>query len=187
VDREAAVNAIHWLFRREHLFPFVLGVTDGILTALTLGAGHLFSRTSQLSWNLGVRIAAASSFSGVFIFFTAEYARLRGELVRAERELNLAKHGHLATTQLGRTVFWDTIRSGLLSSLCNFVGALFPLAVGAFFSTPAWIPLIVALFTLGMLGIVIARVVHGQWARWSSVLMMAGGALTWIGVKLHIA
>lgn len=178
---------IQWLTHREHVFPVVLGLTDGILTALTLGSGHLFPGASPLSLALSLRIAAASSVSGIFVFFAAEYSRARRELVHAEQQLNLARHGHLATTQLGRAVIRETILAGLLSSSCSFAGAFLPLAVGAVLPDPPWISATVALLALGVLGVAVSRSIYGRWLYWSLGLILAGATLTVIGALLHVA
>ena len=67
--------------------------------------------------SLAVRIALAVSLSGGFLIFVAEYARLRGELIHAERHLNLSRAGRLATTKLGKDVLYgfrlnDSTRRG---------------------------------------------------------------------------
>jgi hypothetical protein len=78
------------IFRHENMFALVIGLTDGILTALTLASGKVFSSTEPITIGLALRISAASSLSGVFVFFAAEYMRQRGALVHAERQLSLA-------------------------------------------------------------------------------------------------
>lgn len=175
-----------WLFRREHAFPLVVGVCDGILTALTLAAGLVIGSQAPLRMSLALRIAAASSLSGTFVFFTAEYARLRGELVHAERQLSLTSGGRLATTRLGRAVLAESLAGAGLSSICNFAGALIPLALGALLPDPAWLAIAAAIVALGLLGAVVAHAVRGNPIRWVTGLMAAGGILTLVGLRLHV-
>jgi hypothetical protein len=175
---------VHSIFHREgQLFPFVIGVTDGILTALTLAGGRIFERSQPITLGLAFRISGAASLSGVFVFFTAEYIRLRGELARSERQLNLTSGGRLAATRLGRAVLLDTVASAIVSSVCNFLGALIPLIAG---TVASWLAVVVALSFLGALGLGAARAVHGSSAVWALALVLAGGILTVAGIKFRI-
>jgi len=180
------MRAPAWLFRREHVFPLVVGVCDGILTALTLAAGRVIESQAPLGMSLALRIAAASSLSGTFVFFTAEYARLRGELVHAERELSLTSAGRLAATRLGRAVLAESVAGAGISSICNFAGALFPLALGALLPGPAWVAIAAAIIALGLLGAAVAHGVRGNPLLWITGLMAAGGVLTLAGLRLHV-
>ncbi len=174
------------LFRREYTFALVIGCTDGILTALTLAAGRVVSSHDPIDLNLALRISAASSLSGMFIFFTAEYARLRTELVRAERQLNFTSHGRLAATQLGKAVFRDTLWAAAISNVCSFLGALFPLLSGFLLPRPSWLAIVTAILALGVLGAGIAHTVYGNLMRWAVALMVAGVVLSLVGMELHI-
>jgi VIT1/CCC1 family predicted Fe2+/Mn2+ transporter len=180
------MKLVAWLFRRERVFALVIGVCDGILTALTLAAGRVIGSHDPLRIDLALRIAAASCVSGTFVFFTAEYARLRGELVHAERQLSLTSRGRLAATRFGRAVLAESLAAAGLASVCNFAGALFPLVVGAVVPGPAWLAVAAAIVALGLLGAVIARSVHGSLVRWAIGLMAAGGLLTFAGLHLHV-
>ncbi len=60
---------------------------------------------SIFDFNLAIRVATAALVSGGFVFFVAKYAELRGQLIQAEKELNLTSHGKLATTTLGKKFF----------------------------------------------------------------------------------
>ncbi|HEU4742618.1 MAG TPA: hypothetical protein VFS50_13575 [Meiothermus sp.] len=84
------------LFRRLQ-FSVVLGMTDGILTALTLATGRMLNSEEPLSLSLALRISSVSLLTSLFMFFAAEYARLRGELVQAAKQLNLSARGQLTT------------------------------------------------------------------------------------------
>jgi predicted membrane protein (TIGR00267 family) len=173
-------------FPREYVFALVIGLVDGILTALTLAGGKVLNTRDSIETTLVLRISMAAALSGAFIFFVAEYVRLRGELVHAERHLNLTSHGHLATTQLGRMVFLDALRGTAISGVFSFVGALLPLISGAVLPGPRWLPIAVAVLALGLLGVGLARSVYGNTIRWTISLMIAGILLTIVGVKLHV-
>ena len=117
------------------LFPLVIGPVDGILTALTLAAGRILTPDQPIDISLALRIALAASLSGGFVFFVAEYARLRGELVHAARHLNLASTGRLATSRLGQEVLRESVLGTVIAAATGFGGALLPLILGPVFST----------------------------------------------------
>lgn len=173
-------------FNRTQTFAIVVGLTDGILTALTLASGHLMTGTKP-TIELSFRIALGSAICGVFVFFTAEYARLRGELIHAERQLNLSSRGQFVTSQLGRQVRADAFASAFISSSANFLGALFPLCVGSFLPGPALLAVVPSIVALGLLGMSLAHIVRGSATIWIAALVASGIALSIIGVWLHIA
>jgi VIT1/CCC1 family predicted Fe2+/Mn2+ transporter len=179
------MNVISWVVRREHTFALIVGLADGILTALTLTAGRVIYSQPGVDSTLAFRIPLASSLSGAFVFFVAEYSRLRGELVYAERELSLTTHG-LAASRLGRTVFREAVGGAVISCVCNFLGALLPLLFTVLLPESSWLAIIIAITALGALGVGVAYVVHGNLIRWAGALIIAGTLLTFVGTELHI-
>jgi predicted membrane protein (TIGR00267 family) len=126
----------------------VIGPVDGILTALTLAAGRILTPDQPIDISLALRIALAASLSGGFVFFVAEYARLRGELVHAARHLNLASTGRLATSHLGQEVLRESVLGTVIAAATGFGGALLPLILGAAFSTISWMTIAIAIAVL---------------------------------------
>ena len=170
---------------KEYEFAAVLGLTDGILTALTLAAGRIIGFRTGLSVTLGLRVATASALAGGVVFFTAELARRNHELVHAEQQLNLLSHGRLATTRLGHFVLVESLKATIVVIASNFLGALLPFCVGLI-SRVAWVPICFALILLGVLGVSIAKVTYRGKIRWAVSLMLAGAALTVLGLWLRI-
>jgi predicted membrane protein (TIGR00267 family) len=173
-------------FVRMQTFAVVIGLTDGILSALTLAAAHLF-RGERPSASFSLHIALGSAVCGIFVFYTAEYARLRGRLIHAERQLNLPKHGIFATTQLGKQVRAEAVFAAVLSSGANFLGAFFPLVMAGAIHGSLFLAISPSLIALALLGIVLARTVHGSYIFWMIGLILGGIALSFFGVWLHIA
>ncbi len=173
---------------RDPLFRFnlVAGLCDGILTALTLGAGRLFDVAAPMNFDLALRVATAGGVSGLFIFVVAHYAELRNQLIEAERQLNMTTRGQLATTRLGRAILQEALLGGSISGTCSFLGAVYPLSVGALFPRRAWVAIAAALVALGALGVCLARSVHGNIVGWSLTLVLGGAFLTFVGVQLRI-
>jgi predicted membrane protein (TIGR00267 family) len=171
---------------QDHLFALLVGGLDGMLTAITFAAAKIGIIADGIGLMLALRLGAAAALTGAFVFFVAEYARLRGELVHAERQLNLASHGHLATTRLGEAVLHDALKGAMVSGACGFLGALIPLVAGMVFRGPPWTAFLVAIVILGLLGVLLASVVSGNRAQWAISLMGAGVVLAIVGVKLHV-
>jgi predicted membrane protein (TIGR00267 family) len=168
------------------LLPVVLGLSDGVLTALTLAAGSVLNPGRHIAMNMALRIAVSAFASGAFVFFVARYSQLRSELVNAERQLNLTSHGRLAASKLGRDVLREAVLSASLSSIASFVGAMIPLAVAALFPAHGWAALAAALVTLALLGAGLAKVSFGSPLYWSTTLVVGGVALSILGVQLRI-
>jgi predicted membrane protein (TIGR00267 family) len=171
----------------RHQLDLVAGLSDGVLTALTLGAGHMFPGHPPMSLSLALRIATAGAISGAFIFMVAHYAELRSGLIEAERQLNLTSRGRFATTQLGRAAFSEAVVGALLASICTFCGALLPLLVGVFVPQMRWLSIVVALLALGLLGYLLALTVYGHPLRWVAALIVGGIALAFVGMQLGVA
>ena len=88
----------------EYVFGLVIGLVDGILTALVLAAGKVLAGGQPIHIPDVMRIAVVASVSAAFTFFVAQYSRFRHELVEAEKHLALSSRGRLAKTQLGLPV-----------------------------------------------------------------------------------
>ncbi len=172
--------------RASLILPLALGVSDGILNALILAAGTVL-HGSGLTLGLALRVGAVAFVSIVFTVFVAEYAQYRSELARAERQLNFTTSGRLATTNLGRAVLRDAMLGALLASVASFIGAVFPLAIGALLPRTPWVALVVSVAALGGLGIVLAPLVGGRRFLWAGSLIIAGAAVLVVGVQLDIA
>ncbi len=174
-------------FRGNALLSSVTGLTDGILTALTLAAGALVAPGGHpVSVRLALRIAVAALVSGAFVFYVAQYSHLRGELVRLEKQLSMTEHGRFAASHLGRQVAAEAFTTATVSSSASFVGALIPLLLGALFPSFRWAAIVASIGSLGILGSVLARVVRGSFWRWPAVLMAGGVVLSVLGAALHI-
>jgi predicted membrane protein (TIGR00267 family) len=173
-------------FGHQHVLPIVLGLTDGILTALTLVAGRLVAASGSITLGLALRIAAAAAVSSAFILFVARYAELRGELVRAERQLNLTARGRLATTRLGYAVLREAMAAASVASVCSLLGALVPLVAGMVIPGPAWLAIIAAIGALGGVGAGLGRALYGSVGRWALAMVVAGLIVSAAGAKLHI-
>jgi VIT1/CCC1 family predicted Fe2+/Mn2+ transporter len=174
-------------FRRNALLSSVTGLTDGILTALTLAAGAIVAPGGHpVSVSLALRIAVAALASGAFVFYVAQYSHLRGELVRLEKQLSVTEHGRFAATRLGRQVATEAFTTATVSSSASFVGALIPLLLGALFPSFRWAAIVASVGLLGVLGSILARVVRGSFWRWPAALMTGGIALSILGAALHV-
>lgn len=178
--------AMRRLRRDLSLVPLALGVSDGILNALALSAGRLVDKSENVTAALAGQIALVSLVSGAFVFFVSNYHRLRAELIRAETQLNLTLHGAFAASRLGAAVVRDALWATAIASGSSFFGALVPLLIGALLPQLRWVAVAASLASLCILGLALARSVHGAYWRWGLGLLCGGVLVFFIGVKLHI-
>ncbi|WFR66093.1 hypothetical protein P9139_13800 [Curtobacterium flaccumfaciens] len=72
----------------------MLGVTDGMLNALTLAASAILDGgNGGISLLLALRVGTAALVTAGFTMFVADYAERRVALARAERQLSLTRPG----------------------------------------------------------------------------------------------
>lgn len=167
--------------------PLVLGITDGILNALTLAAGAIMRGGGDgVTVLLAVRVGVAALITAAFTMFVADYAERRTRLVRASRQLNLTEPGRLAASRLGRDVVRESLGATIVAAVVSFIGALLPLLMGALLPGPSWIVLVLAVAGLGILGWTLGGLLHGGRIRWASFMLVGGMAVTLVGVQLHI-
>lgn len=168
------------------LFALLLGFIDGILTVLALATGHVLKGQGTITLNLAFKVAVATSLSGACIYFFSEYSRQRHRLIHAESELNLVKHGRLATTSLGKQILKETVVGMLVSSVCNFLGAMIPLFSAILFPGRQWMAIVIAFAMLMTLGIGISKLVYGKMIVWCTSLFSAGVLVTLVGYELNV-
>jgi predicted membrane protein (TIGR00267 family) len=161
-------------------------LTDGILTALTLASNKVIHAQDPVDMSLALRISLAASLSSAFVFWVAEYARLRGDLVHAERQLNLTSHGRLAATHLGKAVLREAIIGAVFSSCTSFLGALLPLIIAVLLPSVSWLAIVAAVVALGALGVIVARSIYANPILWAIALITSGIFLTIMGIELHV-
>lgn len=167
------------------MFAMALGVSDGILNALTLASATVV-HGSGLTIGLGARVGTVALASAVLTLFVAEYAQLRMELVRAERQLMFTQSGRLAATSLGRAVIRDSALVAVLAGASSFAGAALPLVIGALLPSTRWVALIVSALALAVLGILLAHNVGGRQKVWATGLVAAGVVVTIIGIQVDL-
>ncbi|MFE3946798.1 hypothetical protein ACFXPV_33825 [Streptomyces sp. NPDC059118] len=167
--------------------PLVLGLTDGLLNALTLAGASLVGSGSPITYSLATRVAVVALVTAAFSVFVSDYAERRGQLVRASRELNLTSRGHLATTRLGHLALLRSLRAMTVACAASFVGAALPLLAGAAVPHLSWGVVVLAIGALAGLGATLGKVMAGRMGLWAIAMGVGGGVVTWIGVWLHIA
>jgi VIT1/CCC1 family predicted Fe2+/Mn2+ transporter len=171
---------------RPGLRPLALGLSDGILNALVLAAGAVVGAKGGISFGLAARVSAVAFVTGLIMFFVAEYAQQRAELVRAEHQLNMTRSGRLAAGALGQRARAEAAAAAATSSVSSLVGALVPLLIGAALPTLHWLPLVLAVGGLGGLGAVLARAVNGKPILWALAMLICGTAAAVVGVELKL-
>lgn len=177
---------LSWLKHREHRLAVVMGLVDGILTAMLLAARKMLGYGAPVDNQMALKVAVSAFATAGFVFYIGRYVDFRSNLVRAEKQLNLRKRGIFATTRLGRMAFLDASREGVISGACSFVSALAPFLLAAVFPTVPWISAVASLFMLGLLGWVLGKTLGGMPFLWSLNLMGAGVLMTLLGFLLNI-
>ncbi|MES1938457.1 hypothetical protein [Salinisphaera hydrothermalis] len=171
---------------RRLMLPVALGLSDGILNALMLAANRLQGDTEPMTLSLSMRIAVATAVASIFMLFVAEYAQLRQELEHADLQLNVLARGRMATSRQGRAVAREASVVASISGVCAFVGSGAPLLVASVLGASGLWSLAMAVIGLGLLGALVARAVHGSGLVWTGVMMLGGGAVSVLGIYLHI-
>lgn len=172
--------------RQQLILPLSLGIADGILNALILASATIL-HGEGLTLGLAVRVGLVALVTSVFTMFVAEYAQLRSELVRAERQLSLTTSGRLAAGVLGGQVMRDAARAAVVASVASFAGAVAPLLIGVAARPYGWLALGVAVAALGALGAGIAVAVGGRRVRWTLLMVVSGSVVAVVGTLLDVA
>ena len=182
------VTHLHWtrLARAVPVLPLVLGITDGILNALTLAGGAILRSADGVSVSLALRVGCAALITAAFTMFIADYAERRAQLVRASRQLNLTEPGRLATTRLGRQAARESAIAMLVAAVASLIGATAPLLVGEALPGPSWLVLVLTVLALGLLGWILATILVARRWRWAALMTIGGAAVAAIGVLLGI-
>lgn len=168
--------------------PLVLGVTDGMLNALTLAGGALFHDGEHgVTLLLALRVGIATLVTATFTMFVADYAERRTSLVRASRQLNLTARGQLAATNLGRQALRESLLAMTVAALASLAGAFLPLALGASLPGPTWIVVALTIGLLGLFGWLLGGILAGRRAIWAFAMTVGGAIVTVIGIWLDIA
>lgn len=171
--------------RTRLLFATALGVSDGILNALTLASATVLHGVG-LNMELGARVGAVAFCSAVLTVFVAEYAQYRVELIRAERQLLFTHSGRLAATNLGRAVLKDAVSVAAVAGISSFAGAALPLVIGAMLVEVSWIALVASVLALAGLGVILSGQVGGRRWVWAVSLIIAGILVTIVGVVVDL-
>jgi predicted membrane protein (TIGR00267 family) len=172
--------------QRERLFFVVTGLVEGMLTALTLASGRMLSPGDGMTPTLALRVGIAASLPTAVVFFTAEYARQRQELLRMAHQLNMVRHERLFTGRLGVLAWRESLISALASGFCSLIGALTPLIVASLVAVSGWTAIASAVACLGGLGAWIGQLTLSCRLCWALALMLAGGVLTLVGNYLQV-
>jgi predicted membrane protein (TIGR00267 family) len=167
------------------LFNVALGLIDGLLTALVLTAGALLHGTANVAMGQALRVGVAAGLSGLFTVFVSDYARLRGELSHAARELNLTSVRPLLASRLSSKVRTQAAIAAFTTTACSFLGAMIPLASAAAWPVP-WAAFLAASMALVIIGLVLGRIVGGRSLVWAGLLLVGGAAIGLAGVWLNV-
>lgn len=171
--------------KQNLLFPFTLGLSDGVITTLMLISRTLVT-ANALSGGLALRVAFGAAFVGGFSFFIAEYSRLRGEISRTSRQLNLRSPAYLIRGKIGRDIMLESVVGTSISVLSGFTGSMIPLAFSVLLPTAGDISIVVAILSLAALGAGIGKSVKGNYVFWILTMTILGIIVTLVGFYLNL-
>lgn len=172
--------------REDKKFPVLLGFIDGMLTALTLCTGKLLEGGARFDLSFVFRVSLAAFITGIFVYFVAKYAELRGQLIQAEKELNLTLSGKLASTALGKQVLRTAMIDAAVSGVGGFMGAFVPLLVAVVDPYVPWITFLFSIVILGIFGFGLGKMVGKRPVVWSIAHILGGILVIFFGIELHI-
>jgi predicted membrane protein (TIGR00267 family) len=160
----------------------ILGLLEGIIVALGLGAKALFGPAETSPMHLVVN---AGVISGVINLTTSWFTELyheRAELLEIERKMVISERGHYLGTALYRTRRLQTLYRSLCFGGSAFVGAA--ILLPAIYLTPdkPWLALTVPLAVLFLLGCYLGHRTAGRAIVWGLSMAIAGVCMTVVGL-----
>ncbi len=167
------------------LFPFTLGLSDGIITTLMLISNSIIHE-SYIGTNLALRVAFGSAFVGGFSYFIAEYTRLRSEISRTSKQLVLRSPSYLIKSKIGHDILIESVAGTALSVGSGFLGSMVPLSFSIILPTYGLISIMVAIGALSIMGLGIAKSVRGSYIFWLMTMIALGVIVTYIGYNLKL-
>jgi len=160
----------------------VLGLIDGIIIALGLGAKIIFA--SRVSGEIGNVILYAGVFAAVTNLTTSFFTELhqaRVDLLEVERKMVISERGRFLRTALHRAGQRRALIRALNFSVTAFVGASIPLLPVLFLRREPLVGLLVPLISLFALGLYLGHKGAGRPVFWASGMTLAGVAVIVVG------
>lgn len=169
----------------KHLFPTILGLTDGIITALIFTSG-LISGHSRIPLQLIIKFSLGSSIISAFSYFIAKYSELREELIDTSIRLDPSSPLHLLKGRQGILIMMEAVTEAGISVASGFFGAFITMFPSFLFPGVGHVSIISAIIILGVLGSLISRSLEGGWVRWSVTFVLIGISASLMGIYLNI-
>lgn len=172
--------------KKESIFYIVIGIADGIVTALLFTTGSILHGNGSISLNMAFRISLGAALPSVFTFFVAEYTEQRKNLMHVAKELNLSSSLYLLNTKLGKEVFYRSIALTVLGVSSGFTGAMIPLSINSLIPAISWLPILVSIVILGFFGFALSLYIHGNTLLWIVSMIAIGILFAFLGNTLNI-
>ncbi|MBB3181198.1 VIT1/CCC1 transporter family protein [Variovorax sp. Sphag1AA] len=157
-----------------------------MLTALILATGKILDGSALLDLDLAVRVGIVAGCPEVVVFFAAEYARQRGQLVHIAQQLNLTHHGRIVSSRLGQIALRDSLGAALLAGSCAFVGASLPLLVASVVPGSRQNAIVASILCLMLFGSGVGYATRSCKSCWAIAFALAGGIVAVLGAWLRI-
>jgi predicted membrane protein (TIGR00267 family) len=168
---------------RRYLDPryAILGLIEGIIVALGLGAKHIFTPGEPAVGNTIINAGVITALINLITSFFTELQQERTDLLEIERKMVISQRGKLLHTALYRAAQARVLSRALSYSTSAFLGACV-LLVPTYFARQA--PLLGMLFPLVLLfafGLYLGRRSAGNPIAWGAGMVFAGIMVTVVG------
>jgi predicted membrane protein (TIGR00267 family) len=165
----------------------VLGLIEGIVISLGLGAKTIFSASEPT--NLGHVVINAGVFAALTnlttSFFTEQF-EVRRDLLNVQRMLVVSKPERVFGTDLYRANRQRALLRSLTYAATSFAGAAIPMVPLAVVPGMRAMGLVVPLVTLFGLGFYLGRRGAGNALVWALAMVGAGVIVTAVGVRFPV-
>ena len=152
----------------------VLGLTEGIIVALGLGAKYIFEPADVQGGNIVLNSGIFAAVVNLTTSLFTELHEARADLLNIERKMVISQRGKLFRTALYRTGRRRALGKAASYGATAFVGASIPLIPVYFTSRTPFLGLLLPLLSLFGLGFYLGRGTIGNPFLWGAGMTLAG-------------
>ena len=160
----------------------VLGLIDGIILALGLGAKVLSASDVSGAFNAFINAGILAAVSNLATAYVTELHRERADLLLTERKMVISERGRLFHTALYRSAQLRTLRRAASYSVAAFAGAFVSLLPIRFVYHQPLLEILLPLLLLFALGFYLGRKTAGRSIIWGLAMVLAGVLVTVVGL-----
>jgi predicted membrane protein (TIGR00267 family) len=164
----------------------ILGVIEGIILALALGAKILLASSSGTPTNVILNAGILAAVTDLITSFFTELYQEREHLLDIERIMVISQRGWILRTTLYQRALRRVIERSATYSICAFIGASVPLLPLYIVPRLTLVILILPLGVLFVLGSVLGKFTAGNPVIWGTSMVAAGVFVTLVGLTFPV-